>query len=686
MPTPLTWDDNWKELDLANNLADAGEEDLVLVPPPPEGSSYEVHANGDSNRIFAGTGNVIDADDGADQLLSLDGKNNILYGGSGPDTFILNGPGDTVFGGLYRAEGDVLAADGFTNRFEVLLNGIKNAGIPLSIQDLQIELDELFVDFDGTQQNRDGAVTATEYTALKAQLQSNGVQLNAAPITSGNTLPSAAAFSGKPFSYQLPSGSFIDPDAEPLNYSASLSDGSPLPTWLSINPVTGSLSGSPTERDLGARSLLIQADDGISLVSQILELAIERSPQPNTPSSPAPTPTPSTPAANPTPSPPAPTPSAPPIDPTPTVQSPASGSTVQGVDSDNDGLREVETTPDGNIVDGNNDGIPDSQQANVASFRGINDGASSADFGALEVASGVQLQFRGDPLVTANTDGSFNLTSRNGVPVTASLPQRLNNSFAGVISFDVTNVARGSSTDVTISLPRNITINDPSQSAFIKYNYASGRFEEFVDAAGDPLYNLVDRNGDGILDGIQLKLVDGDPQWDGDGLANGTVIDPGTLVSAERYIDGGSKRDDLIGNALANTLRGHKGRDHLIGDLGNDVLIGGIGNDRLDGGEGADLIIGGRGRDYFIYNSAADSTMSQSDTIRKITSKDRFDLRGFETNTMFEFIGNNEFSGTAGELRTTLTSLQADLDGDGSADFRVNFTNKFRLEADQILF
>ena len=669
MSTLLSWDNSWKELDLAMNLADSGREELELINPPPAGSAYEVHANGDSNTIYAGSNNVIDADDGADQLNSWDGQNNILFGGNGPDTFTLIAPGDTVFGGLYRATGEILPTDGFLNRFEVALDGIKDAGNPLSIKDLQLELDELFVDFDGVSENRDGSVALAEYTELKSILQSNGVELNAAPISSGDALPSTTASTGKTLSYQLPGGSFIDPDAESLRYSASLSDGSPLPSWLSIDPITGTLSGSPTARDLGTLNLLVQADDGVSLVSQTLVIGIELSPEPNTPSSPTPTPTPGTPAT----------------DSTPVVQSPAPGSTVQTVDSDNDGLREVETAPDGNAIDGNNDGIPDAQQANVAGFRLINDGANSADFGALEVTSGVQLQFRGDPVITANTEGTFSFTGRDGAPVTAALPQGLSNSFAGVIAFEVTDLAPGSSANVTVSLPRTLTIDDPSQSAYIRYNYASGRFEEFVDAAGDPLYNLVDRNGDGALDGIQLKLEDGDPAWDGDGIADGTVVDPGTLVSGQRDFNSGSKSDRLTGNVLANTLQGNNGRDVLIGDLGNDVLKGGADHDRLNGGEGADLIIGGGGRDRFIYRSAADSTIGQSDTIRNLTSKDRFNLRGFDGDVPLTFIGNDTFSGTAGELRTTRSSLQADLDGDGNANFRVNFTNRFRLEADQLM-
>ena len=671
MSTLLSWDSSWKELDLANNLADNGGKDFVLLNPPPEGSTYEVHANGDSNTIYAGSNNVIDADDGADQLRSLDGQDNILFGGNGPDTFLLNAPGDTVYGGLFRSSNEILPTDGFLNRFEVALDGIKDAGNPLAIQDLQLNRDELFVDFGSASENRDGSVALAEYAELKAILQSNGVELNAAPISSGDALPSTTASTGQTFFYQLPSGSFLEPDAEALRYSASQSDGSPLPTWLSIDPITGALSGSPTERDLGALSLLVKADDGVSLVSQTLDLSVQLSPEePTEPSSPAPTPAPATPAA----------------DQTPAAQSPAPGSTVQTVDSDSDGLREVETAPDGNAVDGNNDGIPDAQQANVAGFRLVNDGASSADFGALEVAAGVQLQFNGDPLITGNAAGVFSFTAKDGTTISAALPQGLNNKFAGVISFEVTNLEPGSSTDVTISLPRNITPADPRQSAYIRWNYASGRFEEFVDAAGNPLYKLVDRSGDGVLDGIQLTLVDGDPQWDGDEGANGTVVDPGTLVSAQLDFIGGGKADQLTGNVLANMLRGKQNSDRLIGDLGNDTLIGGGDNDRLDGGEGADLLIGGRGRDRFVYRSAADSSISQSDTIRKLTSEDRFNLRHFDTEVTFEFIGNDRFSGTAGELRATRTSLQADLDGDGSADFRVNFSNRIRLEADQLLF
>jgi len=372
----------------------------------------------------------------------------------------------------------------------------------------------------------------------------------------------------------------------------------------------------------------------------------------------------------------------------PAVFTPAVGNRVQSVDADNDGLLEVETTPTGETIDGNADGIPDFQQPQVAGFRLVNTGASRTHFGALAVPQGLRLSFKADPLIEPASDGRYNLLLPDGASISAALPQGISNNFAGVVAFDVTNLNPGDLTTVSLSLPKAdefATFTDATNHAYLKFNYLNGRLEEFVDVNGTPLYNLVDRDGDGVLDTVDLQLVDGDLQWDGDGLTNGTVVDPGTLVSAPRVFSGGRQRDRLMGNLLANTMVGRASNDLLIGNLGRDVLKGGTGDDRLDGGEDADLLIGGGGRDLYIYRSLQDSTLSQSDTIRGLSAKDRFDFRRFESEARLQFIGNDSFSSTAGELRVTMTSLQADLNGDGAADFRILFANKFHFDADQLL-
>jgi hypothetical protein len=73
----------------------------------------------------------------------------------------------------------------------------------------------------------------TDATPAKAE-PLLGVQLN------GKT-----AYQNQPFLYKIPDQSFVDP-GDTLSLSASLSDGSPLPVWLSFNSVTRTLSGTPT--------------------------------------------------------------------------------------------------------------------------------------------------------------------------------------------------------------------------------------------------------------------------------------------------------------------------------------------------------------------------------------------------------------------------------------------------------
>ena len=148
---------------------------------------------------------------------------------------------------------------------------------------------------------------------------------------------------------------------------------------------------------------------------------------------------------------------------------------------------------------------------------------------------------------------------------------------------------------------------------------------------------------------------------------------------------GGAGNDDLYGGTGKDLLEGGAGNDKLFGGDGNDVLSGGAGNDRLVGGKGADLLSGGSGKDMFVFNTLADSTLKASgrDTILDFNGKagDRIDLSGIDANTTnsgnqsFAFIGADQFSKKAGELRFQKseadTFIYGDVDGDGNADFAI---------------
>lgn len=119
-------------------------------------------------------------------------------------------------------------------------------------------------------------------------------------------------------------------------------------------------------------------------------------------------------------------------------------------------------------------------------------------------------------------------------------------------------------------------------------------------------------------------------------IAYGTTIENGT---------GGSARDVLWGNQVANVLRGNGG------------------NDVIDGFEGADTLYGGSGNDIFVFHNR-----ETGDRIMDWNAGDRIDLQAFGDLT---FVGGSAFTGVAGQLRYAGGTLSADFNGDRVADFSV---------------
>jgi len=115
------------------------------------------------------------------------------------------------------------------------------------------------------------------------------------------------------------------------------------------------------------------------------------------------------------------------------------------------------------------------------------------------------------------------------------------------------------------------------------------------------------------------------------------------------------------------------GKDVIHGLEGDDRISGGRGGDKIVGGDGQDILVGGRGQDTFKFKTANASTAAAPDLIVDFRSgRDKIDLRGMAL-ADGQFIGETDFSATAGELRfdSTQRLLEGDLDGDGVADFAV---------------
>lgn len=169
--------------------------------------------------------------------------------------------------------------------------------------------------------------------------------------------------------------------------------------------------------------------------------------------------------------------------------------------------------------------------------------------------------------------------------------------------------------------------------------------------------------------------------------------------SEDDMLDGGAGSDQMNGNAgLDNLLGGggndllfgESGHDHLYGHAGDDFLFGGDNRDTIFGGDGDDLIEGGAQRDVLGGGGGADNfrffdgdtgaTRLEADSILNFsrTQGDKINLHPIDANTglagnqAFRFIGDQAFTGHAGDLRYHLVNgemfIQGDTNGDKVAD------------------
>lgn len=178
-----------------------------------------------------------------------------------------------------------------------------------------------------------------------------------------------------------------------------------------------------------------------------------------------------------------------------------------------------------------------------------------------------------------------------------------------------------------------------------------------------------------VLDLIFSGRNRGNAQWD-------------SFDSIERFC-GSDGKDKLAGSAFANQLFGGPGGDILKGRSGEDLLVGESGRDIIAGGKGADTLTGGNGQDVFIFKRPKDSVtgLSGHDLITDFKpGADRLNLASLDANLLlagnqaFHLVEGKAFTGQAGELRIVkdtarqMTRVDADLDGDRTADLRIELS------------
>ena len=106
-------------------------------------------------------------------------------------------------------------------------------------------------------------VSLTIGTAIEVKLTTTGLPNTNAVPTVANAIPNQTAMAGTALNYEFPANTFADTDTgDTLTYTATQSDDSALPSWLSFAAATRTFSGTPMAADVGTVSVKVTASDG----------------------------------------------------------------------------------------------------------------------------------------------------------------------------------------------------------------------------------------------------------------------------------------------------------------------------------------------------------------------------------------------------------------------------------------
>lgn len=243
---------------------------------PTSGNDLIAGSGGDDN-IDALEGNdVILGDSGNDTLNGNHGDDS-LFGGLGNDTLVGGAGNDVLVGGsgadTYRfsrgfgqdfveeqgtpssteidsivfdnsiAPADVRVEFGVGESESAIYLKIKNSDDQIILRSSEGKTDwsTYYVYQNGVErvQFADGTIWTVQNLLDKAT-----ANINHAPFVV-NGIRDQAGRTGTPFTFTLPSNTFRDIDVgDTLTYSARLSDGAPLPVWLSFDPLTKTFNGT----------------------------------------------------------------------------------------------------------------------------------------------------------------------------------------------------------------------------------------------------------------------------------------------------------------------------------------------------------------------------------------------------------------------------------------------------------
>jgi trimeric autotransporter adhesin len=550
---------------LGNNVENGFLTETALGGITGNASANFIRGNGNANTLSGADGNDtlqgLDGNDSldgglGDDLLSGDGGDDLVLGGRGNDTFAFSlGEGrDRVDATDVTTASDRLRLDGVQESDVVLMRSGQDLVVKILNSTDQVTLVGYFsaaTEVNG--ETVDAKIDAIEFSWTgtvwdAAQIEAAVVE-NHAP-TLATALADQSAGQGLAFSYTVPASAFSDTDpGDALSYTATLSDGSALPAWLSFNPATRAFTGTPPAT--GTSSVRVTATDSGGLsVSDVFDLVV----------------------------------------------------TIQNVTRNGTSGADTLTGGAGNDTlngSGGNDrllGYEGNDSLNGGTGNDTMIGGTGNDTYVVDATTDVitELLNEGIDLVQSSVTLTSLASNVENLTLTGS-------STLSATGNTLDNLLTGNSANNTLTgLDGNDTLDGGSGN------------DTMVGGLGNDTYvvnvttDVITENASQGIDTVMASLT-----WtlNTTALAN---VENVTLTGTGTFTATGNALDNVLtGNSANNTLTGLNGNDTLDGGAGNDTLVGGVGNDTYvidatgdviteNAGEGTDTV-----RSYITVTSLA---------------------------------------------------------------------------------
>jgi|GEM_PF-914767 len=433
-----------------------------------------------------------------------------------------------------------------------------------------------------------GNIHTSNYDAADTLLSEFWTQANSVPLTT--TIADQVATQDVAFNFQIPTDSFSDPDVnDRLTYTATLADGSTLPSWLTFDATTCTFNGTPLNDAVGNINIKVTAADlaGAS-ISQNFGLSVNNIND-------APTLSLAIPNQR-------------------TVEGASFSFTIPANSFNDIDAGDVLTysinQADGSSLPGwltfnalNNtlSGTPSLNDANVLSLT-----VTVTDQGGLKATSLFELNIANLITGTINNDNMLGTAGDDYISTGAG-----NDIVTGSAGNDT--IVGGTGYDTLAGgLGNDTFLIDGADAAYDRFDGGDG-YDTIQGGAGNDTIRVNLFSGTNTVE----KIDGGTGQNILSGSVNNDTIDlSNTELVNIALIDAGAGNDVVTGSAGNDTIVGGTGYDTLAGGLGNDTfLIDGAdaAYDRFDGGDGYDTIQGGAGNDTIRVN-----LFSGTNTVEKI--------------------------------------------------------------------